>query len=398
MPQAELERALSDVARLFERGEVEAAFTLATDVVTRFPQSSAAHTNLGFFLIKRRELEQAQRAYVRALTLDAANVEARRGLAVACAQLGIDLPAASALSRVPAEADAGIELLVLVTLGTGNVVIERLFDPQHFAVTKLAVELFDRVAELPAHDAIFNAIGEADAARDALDLASDLLARPHGPLLNGPAAIKETGRARVAERLAGIDGLRMPRVELVTRNVLSARTLQYPLLLRSPGYHTGEHFVRVEQTGDLAGALDALPGDELLAIENVDVRDAGGLYAKYRAMAIGDEVLPLHAAFSTNWKVHYFSANMEDRADLRAREAEFLRDMRSVTGDSGYAALRTAARRLGLDYMGIDFGIDSRGRIVIFEANATMAVRSNTPAAERIIARLRTLIESKVHR
>jgi len=396
LSQAELERGLSQVAKLFERGEVEAAFALATDLVKRFPRSSAAHANLGFFFVRSEELEEARRAYVRALSLDAGNAEAQRGLAVVCARIGIDLPAASALSRVSAASDTAAELLVLVTLGTGNVVIERLFDPKQFAVTKLAVELFEPDAELPPHAAIFNAIGEADSARDALDRAALLLARPHGPLLNDPAVVRETGRAQVAERLAGICDLVVPHVVLLDRGAFATRTLRYPLLLRSPGYHTGEHFVRVERAEELTAALDALPGEELFAIEHVDVRGSDGLYAKYRAMAIGGELFALHAAFSSNWKVHYFSADMEARSDLREREATFLRDMRAAVGEAGYAALLEVVRRLGLDYMGIDFGLDPHGRVVIFEANATMAVRSHTEAAEKIIERLRALIYSSI--
>jgi glutathione synthase/RimK-type ligase-like ATP-grasp enzyme len=38
------------------------------------------------------------------------------------------------------------------------------------------------------------------------------------------------------------------------------------------------------------------------------------------------------------------------------------------------AALRRVADALGLDYGGIDFGLDRDGNVLLFEANATMVV------------------------
>jgi glutathione synthase/RimK-type ligase-like ATP-grasp enzyme len=37
-------------------------------------------------------------------------------------------------------------------------------------------------------------------------------------------------------------------------------------------------------------------------------------------------------------------------------------------------ALATIARTLGLDFGGVDFGLVADGRLVVFEANATMAI------------------------
>ena len=52
------------------------------------------------------------------------------------------------------------------------------------------------------------------------------------------------------EVLAGQDGVR----------ALSDRGFGFPLLLRSPGYHTGRNFVFVEQASELAAAASALAG------------------------------------------------------------------------------------------------------------------------------------------
>ncbi len=67
-----------------------------------------------------------------------------------------------------------ISLLVPVTLGAGNVAVDRLLDDSVFATTKLVVELHGD-APLPPHDIVFNAIGDADSAGTALDAAQRLL-------------------------------------------------------------------------------------------------------------------------------------------------------------------------------------------------------------------------------
>jgi hypothetical protein len=48
--------------------------------------------------------------------------------------------------------------------------------------------------------------------------------------------------------------------------------------------------------------------------------------------------------------------------------------MAGVLGAGVMATLAAIAAALGLDYGGIDFGIEANGSVVIFEANATMAV------------------------
>ncbi len=91
-------------------------------------------------------------------------------------------------------------------------------------------------------------------------------------------------------------------------------------------------------------------------------------------MMVGGELYPLHLAISPNWKIHYFSADMADRPDHRAEEAEFLANMPGFLGSTAMAALRQVHSIVGLDYGGIDFGINAHGEILLFEANATMVV------------------------
>jgi hypothetical protein len=272
-------------------------------------------------------------------------------------------------------------LLLTSALG-GNTPTRALLDERLFDTFILTVEAFTDRTELPAHDVAFNAIADADLCGEALLAARRVLARVPAPVVNPPERVTGTGRADNARRLAGLPGVVAPRIETVARDDLPARAqaFGYPLLLRSPGYHTGQHFKAVDGPEELAGAAADLPGRDLLMIQRLDARDGQGRSRKYRVMMIGGELYPLHLAISPDWKVHYFTADMRDRPDHRAEEEAFLRDMPATLGPTAMAALAHIQAALGLDYAGVDFGLGQGGELLLFEANATMVV--NPPGPE----------------
>jgi glutathione synthase/RimK-type ligase-like ATP-grasp enzyme len=208
-----------------------------------------------------------------------------------------------------------------------------------------------------------------------------------------------TGRIGNARRLGAVPGVVTPRTMITARDILAGpdgatsiadHRFTFPLLLRSPGYHTGRNFVLVSSAAALSAAAASLPGDELLLIEYLDARGQDGNARKYRAMMIAGRIYPLHLAISRDWKVHYFTSDMADRPDHRQEEASFLGDMRAALGDSAMAALERIRDILGLDYAGIDFGLGPDGDLLLFEANATMVV--TPPAPDERFAYRRTAV------
>jgi hypothetical protein len=180
-----------------------------------------------------------------------------------------------------------------------------------------------------------------------------------------------------------VPGVVTPRTIAVARDILAgpegakaiaAHRFTFPLLLRSPGYHTGRNFIIVGDAAELSAAAAGLPGSELLLIEYLDARGHDGSARKYRVMTIGGNIYPLHLAISRDWKVHYFTSDMADKPDHRLEEAAFLADMPAVIGDKAYHALEGIRDALGLDYAGIDFGLNAEGDLLLFEANATMVI------------------------
>jgi glutathione synthase/RimK-type ligase-like ATP-grasp enzyme len=122
-------------------------------------------------------------------------------------------------------------------------------------------------------------------------------------------------------------------------------------------------------------------------------------------MMLDGELYPLHVAVSSHWKIHYYTADMADKPEHRAEDAEFLENMPAVLGPRAMTALAEIQARLGLDYAGVDFGLSASGEILLFEANATMVVNPpepeekwayRRPAVERIYAAVRRMLMSRV--
>ena len=374
-------------------GKKIAARTVYSEAIARHPDDPMSRVNFAALLIEAGEPEKAREHLEHALKIDSTCRLAHAGLGFALADLG-DPEGASEHRQIayrghcviPVEycgEQPPITVLELVTTTGGGVRVESFLSEGMFQKYLVATEFYDSSTTLPPHQLVVNAIGDADTARAALDGAEILLRYTTAPVINPPAAVLGTGRCDVARRLSGLPGVITPRTLIFSRESLAgsdARTMldrhgfEFPLLLRTPGFHGGEHFLRVESFDELPAALQGLPGRDLNVIQYLDARGADGKWRKYRVMMIDGRLYPLHVAISRHWKIHYFSAEMADNAEHRAEDAKFLEGMAGVLGPRALTALERIQNILGLDYGGIDFGLNESGDILLFEANATMAV------------------------
>ena len=414
--------ALNELGRLLDRtGFRSAARTAFARCVELHPDDPTGHGNLATSLLDGGDAVAARRHYEIALRLDPDNIEAHRCLAIVDLREG-DGAGAAAHARIGFRESARawpyrgsvppIPVVVVHSALGGNVPIDRFIDDRVFAKSTVVAEFADPERPLPPHALVVNAIGDADRCRIGLRAAQALVARTPAPVVNLPQCVRATARPVNARRLAGLTGVIAPRVLKRSRSSLTGSDgaqmlldagLRWPLILRAPGFHTGQHCRLIERAADLAPAAAALPGDELLVIQFCDVRDPDGAYRKYRVMIVDGTIFPMHLAISKHWMVHYYSAEMHE-AEKRAADATFLRNMRDVLGPAAMAALEAIAARLGLDYGGIDFALDPAGRVVVFEANATMIVAPPPEDAQwtyrrapvqRIEAAVRTMLQRR---
>ena len=383
---------------LYAMGRRRGAQMVYEEAVRHHPNDIVCRVNLGSVMLERDNPAGAREQYEAALRLDPEFPHAHGGMYYALKLLGEPDAAKlhqrkafgqKSLFRNPYRGESQpIPVLLFVASMGGGTPIEKLIDDRVFETCVIAADFYDGKNGLPPHRLAINGIGDADLAGEALDAAESLLDLTSAPVLNAPASVRATGRCENALRLGKVPGLIAPATELFPHAqlagpdgpaMLAARGFTFPLLLRAPGFHMGQHFARVESPAELASAVAEMPGAgrpeaEVLAIEYLDARGADGCARKYRVMMVGGELLPLHLAISQDWKIHYFSSDMAERADHRAEEAAFLGDMPGVLGAAAMAALQQVQTLVGLDYGGIDFGVNARGEILLFEANATMVV------------------------
>ncbi len=416
--------ALNDFGTLvLKAGYKDAARTLYTQAVRHHPDNPIGHVNLANLLFLLDEQEQARVHFETALRIDADHAHAHRGMGNVLAEIG---DAAGArrhrdkafkdhfLTTLPCRGEGpAVPVLLLVSAAGGNIPTETLLDDRHFQVYVLVTEYAPPDLPLPPHAFAFNSIGDADLCREGLQAACAIIARTDRPVINHPRAVLKTGRAANVERLRGLPGVIVPRMATVPRSVLTGSEAAaavaesgfvFPFLVRVFGFHTGHHFVHVENVQELAAAAASFPAEELCLIEQLDARDGAGYFRKCRAMFIDRKIYPLHLAISRHWKVHYFRADMAGSAENCAAELPFLTDMTAAIGERGMAALERINEVLDLDYGGIDFAVNTNGDILFFEANATMVMvplsadpkwEYRRPAFDAVFAAVRAMLAER---
>lgn len=379
------------------------ALMVLGEAVRRHPESAVSRVNFGGVLLEENDPEQARAQFEAALQIDPKFPQAHAGLYYALNRTGE--PERAELHRRQGFGQKNfftkqykgnatpVPALLLVSSTGGNTPIEKLLDDTVFQTYVVVTDFYDLNNPLPTHQLVVNGIGDVDVSEEALVAAEALLALTTAPAINAPAAVLATSRCGNAARLKSIPGLIAPATQTFPYSLLAGpdgadallqQGFTFPLLLRVPGFHMGEHFVQVETPEALSAAVAELPGAgragaELLAIEYLDARGADGCSRKYRVMMVDGVLYPLHLANSPNWKIHYFSADMQDRPEHRAEEAHFLENMEDALGTRAVDALRQLQTMLGLDYGGVDFGLNQEGEVLLFEANATMVVQHPDP-------------------
>lgn len=397
---------------LVDEGYTSAAKTAYLQALKYHPNDRLANVNLANLYFMEREFEKAKNHYERVLCTDAdqsrSNAEhdssvahAHQGLALIYFEQGKQELAAYHHTQGYTRETVRVfqnqgslspkSLLVFIAGRGGDVPWRNVVDPAYFRVQTIAVDYFqgsiDEGKLLADHDLIFNAIGDADSSAQSLEKAIELIKSRTSdflrPVINDPTAVLKTGRLNNARRFSLLAGVRTPSTYLLNRADLDhlglmeerlAQTIDFPLVVRSLGFQTGQHFEYVANFPELVKVAKNLPGEELLLMEFLNACDKKGFFRKYRVMSINGELYPLHLALSKHWKVHYFSAAMKDSPENRSEEQYFLEHMNQAIGESAYKALKQISDVMGLDYSGIDFGLSESGDVLFFEANSTMVM------------------------
>ncbi|TCR91142.1 tetratricopeptide repeat protein [Rhizobium sp. BK376] len=254
---------------------------------------------------------------------------------------------------------------------------------------------------------VVNLVSETDFGLDVIASVADLISTLQKPVINHPGLISGTDRQSISQRLAGISGAVMPTTVRMDgadlRHLLSESEIQgFPLIVRHAGTHGGEKMELVSDPAALLSFAEEAGDRALYLTDFVDYSSPDGFFRKYRLIFVGEEILPYHLAIGDVWKVHHASTRMAEAEWMRNEEQAFLDNPGRVFGPEAMATLDAIRREIGLDYFGIDCSVDSDGRIVIFEVNASMLIHLHnegfdykTPHVMRIKAAFERLLERR---
>lgn len=366
--------------------------------------------NLALAAYEAGELKVSEKACCAILDADERHAGAMEQLARVMYRQGRDEDAKNLLNRLARiqglKRKARLEhpdatILVLGGAGASHVPTRFLFDQSLFARMTLILLSPDQNdaplgsvswEDLADADLIFNALGEVENHGGHFETVKRLAARLEKPLLNSPDLVARTGRDQVANLLEGIAGLRVPRVSRMSRG---DPLPEFPFLIRPAGTHGGKDLSLIETESELSVYREKTPNDRFLLSEFFDFKDALGRYKKYRFIFVDRKPYPYHLAIDDHWMVHYWRTDMKS-VDWKQREEEsFLTDWARVFGPRGVAAVEQVAKRMDLDYGGMDCSRLPDGEVLFFEANACMLVHLDEAEAvckREAVARIRDAV------
>lgn len=230
---------------------------------------------------------------------------------------------------------------------------------------------------------LINAVADPDLSSVALRMLRKHVETAGGACFNHPDAVLGTSRDGIAKRLAGIEGVLMPRtirlrIEEPADIARAAKQhgLRWPLIVRVAGTHRGSATARVGKPSQAKAALRDLPwgGRELYLTEYMDCRDADGCYRKLRVIVVGGEIFLRHLIIADDWLVHVH----DRRVAVAEEEISALANFDTALLPQLRERVCRIADALDMDYFGIDCNLRPDGSLLIFEANAMMDVLNNT--------------------
>jgi tetratricopeptide (TPR) repeat protein len=392
------------------------AKALLTELARERPQDSQIRNQLGKACFALNQLDAAVDSFQQAVALNPRDSDSFYWIGGIRQRMGDDEAAHVAyveavrikplIRRPAAKSPAAFRVLALFAPFAGNLPTEYLFRDSAYDTDTLALFAggeYDLEPLKPDVQVVVNLVSDADQGAAVLPLVADLVGQLGKPTVNCPFKVQRTTRDAVADLLDGIPACRVPKVlRHKSGDALSIAALQagFPgssiMLARPVGTHGGDDFEMFEDAAMLPAFLAQRPDTDHYLIEYIDYRSADGYFRKYRFIFVDGQILPYHLAIGSHWKLHHDSTDMASQPWTQQEELAFLTDPATVFDARHYQALRVIRERTGLDYFGIDCGLDRSGDLVVFEVNASMLVHDGNekfPYKAPFVQRIKTAFD-----
>lgn len=251
------------------------------------------------------------------------------------------------------------------------------------------VDAFELNAEwlksIPKPDVLFNIMADADAIDAVTWKKAQALVNYFGvPVVNSPSAAQRTTRDGVFESIHDVPHVIMPRTLRMTvheskeleQGIIDAG-LHFPVIVRPTGTQTGQGLLYYHELDQLINRESHLEAGDYYVAEFYKFQSPDGYWRKSRLFYIGGEIVPEHHVAAESWNIHAANAReLMARQDFIEEEIDFIINYEKHLGHRVLNAVHEIARRLGMDYFGIDCALLPDGCLLIFEINAAMQFMS----------------------
>lgn len=207
------------------------------------------------------------------------------------------------------------------------------------------------------------------------------------PVINPVTALHYAGKFEGARRMAAA-GLNVPKMAIVSdfnKFKQDLGGLNLPLFIREDWGHGGP-MLRIDSLADLE-QINIAAFERPIAIEIINVRNADGLYRKYRYFAVGAYGISHHLFAQPHW-----ITRGSERVYTQQTKTEELTYI--AKPDPHHEEFQAARRSLGLDFVAFDYGYTPHGQMIIWEANPYPYIRwpsINGQSEYRVAALHRTM-------
>jgi glutathione synthase/RimK-type ligase-like ATP-grasp enzyme len=274
----------------------------------------------------------------------------------------------------------------------GNTPLEFLLEDSEIElITLYVVPGMPLPQPLPAHDIAMVVAPVSKSVSDTLSEITQLVKTWPKPVINLPQNIFQLDRDRLHVLLKSAPGISIPTTARLSRKNLleiahNGGLLRdgitdggFPLIVRPIDGHAGLGLAKLELASDIDAYLSQRPEADFFISPYVDYSGTDGLFRKYRIVFVDGRPYACHMAISDQWKIWYYNADMAQCAARRAEEAQFMANFEGEFASRHSVALAETARRIDLEYFGIDCAETKDGKLLIFEADNAMIVHNMDP-------------------
>ena len=241
--------------------------------------------------------------------------------------------------------------------------------------------------QIPSPDFVINNVANGELVLTGGNL-PDLIALVDGfgvPVVNHPTKVIQTTRDASAKLLEDISGVVVPKTMRFSSAGKTSEAIvheieeqyDYPLITRTVFSQMGKGMTKVDSREALVAGLSSGLPENFFVTEFVDGRGGNKFYRKIRAAFVADEIVIVRVDSDVFWNVRGRKQVKRvqfylDHPHLLDEEKRIIKDPKAWLGESAMQLLRAIRDRIPMDVFGMDFDVDGDGRLIFYEANATM--------------------------